>query len=199
MNALPDSHLIERFQAGESRVFDQFYYRHHDRIHGVIHATISNPEDAGDLTQEVFSKAYQGLEHFKNESECYTWLYRIAVNYCIDYIRRQSGRSALSDEPSSADKGFYDHPYHAVLETEEFPRQVHDALSALTPKQRTVFDLRYKHRLPLKDIADQLERSVGTVKAHLFHAIAGYATNCFPISSARSESSRTTQKKPASH
>ena len=101
---------------------------------------------------------------------------------------------------STGSKGFYDHPYHAALETEEFLRQVHDALSALTPKQRTVFILRYKHQLPLKDIADRLERSVDTVKAYLyFMPIAGYATNSFPISSPRSEPSRTTQKKPASH
>ena len=83
----PDFHLIQRLQTGESGVFDRLYYRHHDRIHDVIHATISNPEDAGDLTQEAFFKAYQGLEHFKNESEFYTWLYRIAVNHCIEHMR----------------------------------------------------------------------------------------------------------------
>ena len=115
-------------------------------------------------------KVYQELGRYKNESQFYTWLYRIAANHCIHYIRRQSRRSALSDEPSSADKGVYDRLYHAALKTEEFFRQVHDALPALTPKQRTVFNLRYKHQLPLKDIADQPGRSVGTVKVHLSHA-----------------------------
>ena len=71
-------------------MFDQFYHRHHDRIFGVICTMISNYEDASDLTQEVFFKVYQGSGHFKNESQFYTWLYRIAVNHCINYIRRQS-------------------------------------------------------------------------------------------------------------
>ena len=82
----------------------------------------------------MFFKVYQGLEHFRNKSEFYTWLYRIAVNHCINYIRRQPRRSALSHEPSSADKGFYDHPYHSAIETEEFLQQVRDALSTLTSK-----------------------------------------------------------------
>ena len=167
----PDSVLISRFQSGESGVFTQLYHRHRDRIHGVVLSVISNPEDALDLTQEVFLKAYQRLDTFKRASQFYSWLYRIAVNRCIDHMRRQSKHHALIDEPF-CDELFYSEPANplAALERDEFHQQLHAALPALTPNQRTVFILRYKEDLPLKAIARRIGRSTGTIKSHLFHA-----------------------------
>lgn len=167
----PDTDLIARFQADESDVFDLLYRRHGDRIHDVILYVVSNPDDALDITQEVFLKAYQKLPGFKRASQFYSWLYRIAINQCIDFMRRQSARHVLSHEPYVDDEFFtrYVHPCVA-LEREEFHRRLHDVLPALTPCQRTVFVLRYKEELSLKAIARRLGRSTGTVKAHLFHA-----------------------------
>ena len=169
-----DSHLIARFQSGDARAFDLLYLRHRDRIHNVILSIVSHPEDALDLTQEVFLKAYQKLSGFKRTSQFYTWLYRIAINACFDYMRRQSKRRALIDEPASErfDDKFSYHLAHpaAALESEEFRRQLHAALPALTPCQRRVFLLRYRDDLSLKAIARRLGRSTGTVKAHLFYA-----------------------------
>ena len=171
MNMPPDSVLIARFQAGESGVFDQLYLRHYDRIHGVILSVVFNPEDAIDITQEVFLKAYQGLGRFNQASHFYSWLYRIAINQCIDYMRRQAKHRVLSDEPF-CEETFYTNPVSptAALERDEFHRQLDAALPALTPCQRRVFILRYKEELSLKTIAHRLGRSIGTVKAHLFHA-----------------------------
>ena len=166
-----DTVLIARFQSGESGVFDQLYLRHRDRIHGVIRSIIADPDDALDLTQEVFLKAYQGLRHFKRASQFYSWLYRIAVNQCIDHMRRQPMHSVVIDEPF-CEETFRTNPVSptAVLERDEFHRQLHAALPALTPSQRRVFILRYNEDLSLKAIAHRLGRSIGTVKAHLFHA-----------------------------
>ena len=166
-----DSVLIACFQSGESVVFDQLYLRHRDRIHGVIRSIIADPDDALDLTQEVFLKAYQKLSEFKHAAQFYSWLYRIAVNQCIDFIRRQSKHSVLIDKPF-CEETFRTHPASptAVLERDEFHCQLHAALPALTPSQRRVFILRYNEDLSLKAIAHRLGRSIGTVKAHLFHA-----------------------------
>lgn len=161
-----DSVLIARFQSGESGAFDLLYSRHYSRIHGVILSVVCHPEDALDITQEVFLKAYQKLSGFKRASQFYSWLYRIAVNGCIDHMRRQSKHRVLIDEVFHYETA---HPT-AALEREEFHRQLDAALPALTPCQQTVFHLRYKEDLPLKAIARRLGRSVGTVKAHLFHA-----------------------------
>ena len=160
---LPDSVLIPRFQSGDTR--------HHSRIHAVILSVVSNPDDALDLTQDVFLKAYQRLDTFKRASQFYSWLYRIAVNRCIDHMRRQSKHHVLIDDPF-CEETFYRAPANplASLERDEFHRQLHAALPALTPNQRTVFVMRYQEDLPLKAIARRLKRSTGTVKAHLFHA-----------------------------
>ena len=166
-----DTDLIARFQAGESDVFDLLYRRHRDRIHNVILYVVSNPDDALDLTQEVFLKAYQKLAGFKRASQFYSWLYRIAVNQCIDHMRRQSKHRVLIDEPF-CEETFHEKPVPptAAIERAEFHRQLNTALPALTPRQRTVFNLRYNEDLSLKAIARRLGRSTGTVKAHLFHA-----------------------------
>ena len=170
-DTLPDAVLILRFQSGDPGIFHQLYLRHRDRIHGVILSVVCHPEDALDLTQEVFLKAYQRLNTFKHASQFYSWLYRIAINRCIDYMRRQSKHHVLIDEPF-CEETFYREPANplASLERDEFHRQLHAALPALTPNQRTVFVLRYQEDLPLKAIAHRLGRSTGTVKAHLFHA-----------------------------
>lgn len=168
---LPDSQLIATFQSGNLSGFNLLYHRHYSRIHGVILSVVSNPEDALDLTQEVFLKAYQHLNTFKLASQFYSWISRIAVNRCIDHMRHQSKHHVLVDEPF-CEETFYRTPANplASLERDEFHQQLHAALPALTPNQRTVFVMRYKEDLPLKAIAHQLGRSIGTVKAHLFHA-----------------------------
>jgi RNA polymerase sigma-70 factor (ECF subfamily) len=171
-----DSELVERFQEGDSEVFDLLYLRYRDRIHGVIRAIISNPEDALDITQDVFLKAYQGLGNFKKASQFYSWLYRITINRCIDYMRQRSKHRVISDNPVSDDV-FYHHvanrhpsaPSKAV-ENEEFYAYLRRAVMQLSPKQREVFILRYREELPLKEIGRKMGRSTGTIKAHLFQA-----------------------------
>ena len=167
----PDVRLVQRFQEGDSEVFNLLYLRYRDRIYGVICSMVSNREDALDISQDVFLKAYQGLGNFKRVSQFYSWLYRIAINCCIDHIRRRSKHDLLGNKPVS-DEVFYQPSANPAkgLENEEFWRLLHAALPALTPSQRTVFLLRYKEELALKDIACRLGRSIGTVKAHLFHA-----------------------------
>ena len=170
----PDVQIIQRFQEGDSEVFNLLYLRYHDRIYGVIRTIILHHEDALDLTQDVFLKAYQGLGSFKKTSQFYSWLYRIAINRCIDFMRRQAKHRVISNDPISDDV-FYHHevtrhlssPSKAV-ELEEFGMFLHQAVLQLTPKQREVFTLRYKEDLSLKEIARKMGRSIGTVKAHLF-------------------------------
>lgn len=172
----PDVQLIQRFQAGDSEVFDLLYLRYRDRIYGVIRSIISNREDALDITQDVFLKAYQGLGNFKRTSQFYSWIYRITINRCIDFMRRRSKHSVLCDNPVS-DEEFYPLEAHRrssspskSVEREEFRTYLHQAVVQLSPKQREVFILRYREELPLKEIGDKMGRSIGTVKAHLFHA-----------------------------
>ena len=169
-----DIQIVDHFQRGDSTVFHFLYRRYRDRIYGVICSIISNPDDALDITQDVFLKAYQGLQNFKKASQFYSWLYRIAINRCIDFMRRGAKHRMISNDPVSDDV-LYRHevtrhlssPSKAV-ELEEFGMFLHQAVLQLTPKQREVFILRYKEELSLKEIALEMGRSIGTVKAHLF-------------------------------
>ena len=169
-----DAQLIQRFQEGDSGVFDLLYRRYQHRIYGVIRTIIPHREDALDLTQDVFLKAYQGLGSFKRTSQFYSWLYRITINRCIDFMRRREKHRVISNDPVSDDV-FYHHevtrhlsPPSKAVESEEFGVFLHQAVLQLTPKQMEVFTLRYKEELSLKEIAGKMGRSIGTVKAHLF-------------------------------
>ena len=125
VNTSPDSVLIARFQSGELVAFDMLYRRHRDRVHGVILSVVCHPEDALDLTQEVFLKAYQCLDTFKHASQFYSWLYRIAINQCIDFMRRQSKHSVVIDAPF-CEETFHEKPVAptVALERAEFHQQL---------------------------------------------------------------------------
>ena len=106
-------------------MFDLLYRRHCDRIHNVILYVVSNPDDALDITQEVFLKAYQKLPGFKRVSQFYSWLYRIAVNQCIDHMRQQSKHSVVIDAPF-CEETFHEKPVAptVALERAEFHQQL---------------------------------------------------------------------------
>lgn len=101
-----DFQLIERFQAGDLRVFDRLYRRYQDCIHGVDHRVISNPDVALDISQDVFLKAYQALGDFKIASQFSSWLYRITINRCIDFMGRGAKHRAIRSNPISNEEFF---------------------------------------------------------------------------------------------
>ena len=171
-----EKELVERFQNGEQEVFNELVNRYHGKIYNLVYKYVSNSETAKDLSQEIFIKAYRALPNFKRQSAFYSWLYRIAVNLCIDFIRQQKRGQILSFEDLST--GGSDEPtFNDVsplppdqIETKELGQIIGQAVQQLPPKQQHVFHLRYHDGLQLKEIAAQLDRSEGTIKAHLHHA-----------------------------
>ena len=171
-----EKELVERFQNGEQEAFNELVNRYQAKIYNLVYKYVPNSETAKDLSQEIFIKAYRALPHFKRQSAFYSWLYRIAVNLCIDFIRQQKRGRTLSfedlptagnDEPAFNDVG----PLPPdQLETKELGQIIGQAVQQLPPKQQHVFNLRYHDGLQLKEIAAQLDRSEGTIKAHLHHA-----------------------------
>jgi RNA polymerase sigma-70 factor (ECF subfamily) len=129
---------------------------------------VHDREDAADLSQETFLKAYQGLQKFKRRSSFHTWLYRITINLCINYLRKKKSRQCIQLERTNSVK----HPeIIEQLELEELQELVGDAVNELPEKQRAAVILRIYHGLSHKEISDILGCSVGTVKANYFHAI----------------------------
>ncbi len=177
LDCCDDAELIEIFQNGNTAAFDTLFMRYQKRTYRLVQRFVSNPEDASDLTQDAFIRAYQGLHNFKNQCQFYSWLYRITVNLCIDFLRKRSRSEVLlyeSDETGElslaniADPGS-ESPAKA-LENKELRAHIRKAVRRLPPKQRRIFILRYWDGLSLKDIAAAVGRSDGTVKAHLLHA-----------------------------
>jgi RNA polymerase sigma-70 factor (ECF subfamily) len=171
-----EGELVERFQNGEKEVFNELVIKYQAKIYNLAYKYVPNSETARDLSQEVFIKAFRALPHFKQQSAFYSWLYRIAINLCIDFIRQQNRGRTLSLEDLTAggndEAAFNDAsplPPDQV-ETKELGQIIGQAVRQLPPGQQRVFNLRYQEGLQLKEIAARLDRSEGTIKAHLHHA-----------------------------
>ena len=128
------------------------------------------------ICQEVFLKAWQALPNFKGQSAFYSWLYKIAINCSIDFLRKQNKQFVLSWEelPPNSDEILQEIQKHPsisqILEKKEFRNIIGKAVRQLPTGQRRVFYLRYKEELRIKDIALRLNKSEGTIKTHLHHA-----------------------------
>lgn len=167
---LDDRALAARAAAGEREAFDAIVERHRRTIYLVCHRFVNSHEDASDLAQDVFVRAWKGLRNFKGESALSTWLYRIAVNVCLN---RLSAKAPITEPIESTDR-FEDHRIEGAQQTmirQERAAAVRKAIAGLPEKQRATLILRAYHDLSHQQIADVLGSSVGAVKANFFHAL----------------------------
>ena len=101
LDCYDDNQLIEQFQNGDTAAFDTLFTRYQKRTYRLVQRFVSNPEDASDLTQDAFIRAYQGLGDFKSQCQFYSWLYRITVNLCIDFLRKNQDRKCSYTTPTT--------------------------------------------------------------------------------------------------
>lgn len=165
-----DRQLIEQFLRGDERSFNLLVERHRERIYLLIWRMVRNREDALDLSQEVFVKAYRKLKSFRHESNFYTWLYRIAVNLALNFARREKFRSFLSLSDLSRELVSGSLPSEEI-ERDQLSSRIDRAIIELPEKQRMVFILRHYEEMSVKEVADLLGKSEGTIKANYFQAI----------------------------
>lgn len=162
--------LVEASLAGHRDAFDAIVERHRRNVYRLCYRFVGNHEDASDLAQDVFIRAYRALRTFKGHSAFSTWLYRVAVNVCLNRIAvRQpvlEAFDAREHEDTAAER-----PDWAVLRSERIAT-VRAAIARLPRKQRATMILRIYHELPHEQIAAILGSSVGAVKANFFHALA---------------------------
>jgi RNA polymerase sigma-70 factor, ECF subfamily len=170
MSNVDDRSLVEACLDGDAASFDVLVERHRRQVYQVCYRFVGNHDDASDLAQDVFIRAYRSLRTFKGRSAFGTWLYRIAVNVCLN---RVSGRQTVT-EPLDArehEDRAHEQPEGAVLRHER-AATVRAAIARLPKKQRATMILRIYHELPHEQIAAILGSSVGAVKANFFHALA---------------------------
>jgi RNA polymerase sigma-70 factor (ECF subfamily) len=163
-----DHECILACQRGEREAFDRLVERYQRDVYRLCYRYVNNHHDANDLAQDVFLRAYRGLAKFRGESAFSTWLYRIAVNACLNFrSARRPQSEELSDSLPDRSPGAAEH-----LVQEEESRRVREAVRRLPDKQRATLILKVYHELTHEEVAGILGSSVGTVKANLFHALA---------------------------
>ncbi|MBN2799457.1 MAG: sigma-70 family RNA polymerase sigma factor [Deltaproteobacteria bacterium] len=173
-----DQELVTAVRAGDPTAYRGLVEKYQNRVYHLIYGMVRNQEDARDLAQDVFVKAYHRLDSFRLESSFYTWLYRIAMNQAIDFIRRRKrqgtttfdeGVASRDDNGEIAAAHHEDSPSHA-LERKRLYKRIMDAMEELPEDQRQVLLLREVEGLAYKDIADIMDIPEGTVMSRLYYA-----------------------------
>ncbi len=162
----------------DAEAFRQLYEKYKDRVYATAYRISGRHDHAMDITQDVFQRVYRQLEKFHFRSSFSSWLYKVAVNICLDHRRHTAHRMALSlDQEGPLGRSFAagmvdpDAPRpESDLEREEFSEAVQDVLQRLGPKLRSVVVLRYLEGLSYMEIAEALGLSMGTVKSRLNRA-----------------------------
>jgi RNA polymerase sigma-70 factor, ECF subfamily len=166
---LDEASLVEACASGRPGAFDVIVERHRRAVYQLCYRFVGNHEDASDLSQDVFLRAYRGLGKFRGGSSLATWLHRIGVNLCLNRVSRKTSPTEAIDEQQHIDtRG--ESASDRILR-EERGAQVRRAIAALPPKQRATLILRMYHELSHEEIAGVLGSSVGAVKANFFHAL----------------------------
>lgn len=174
-NQMTDRQLIALTLQGRAGAFDELVRRHQKRLHTALCRVLHHTEDAQDMVQEAFLLAYQSLGSFQQNSEFYTWLYRIAVNAAMTMKRRRrplggfnpTGGESVYDKLTDNSRG--SQPEHR-LEDAERTTQLHYALSRLAPRDRLMLVMKDLEGQPYKTIAKRLGIPFGTVRSRLHRA-----------------------------
>src|SRR5919201_575533 len=166
---LDEQQLVEACLAGREGAFDLVVERHRRSVYQLCYRFVGNHEDASDLSQEVFLRAYRGLKHFRGGSSLATWLYRIGVNVCLNKVTVKKPITEDIDARQHVDM-LHESQVDRVLR-EERAVKVRAAIAQLPPKQRATLVLRMYQELSHEEIAGVLDSSVGAVKANFFHAL----------------------------
>ena len=168
--SVDDRTLVDACRAGRREAFDALVQRHQRQVYQLCYRFVGNHEDASDLAQDVFIRAYRGLHTFKGNSAFSTWLYRVCVNLCLNRVGSRGPRLAALDLADRPDPRV--ERADTLLLRGERAAEVRAAIARLPRKQRAALILRVYHELPHEAIAEIVGSSVGAVKANFFHALA---------------------------
>lgn len=166
-----DLEFVRAYKGGDIRGFNEIVRKYQQQVYWVIRKMVPSHDDADDITQEVFIKVHSALKDFKEESNLFTWLYRIATNYAINHIRKVKVKNTVSFEIITDQITSDEKEGGEALDEEKRRKILEQAIETLPPQQRAVFNMRYYDELQYEEIARILERSVGGIKANYFHAV----------------------------
>ncbi|GBD90720.1 ECF RNA polymerase sigma-E factor [bacterium BMS3Abin04] len=161
-----DALLIKRFKQGDETAFSKLVNKHKEKVRSLVYLTLGDSEYIDDISQDVFISAYNKLKEFRFESKFTTWLYRVTINKCRDYLRKKRVRSIfvpIKDEAYRLSTGHN-------TENIDIPHLVRKAISKLPDKLREPLILRDIDGFSYKEIAEKMNCEVGTIKSRIFRA-----------------------------
>jgi RNA polymerase sigma factor (sigma-70 family) len=167
----PDLELIQDVRNGKREAFTELMRRYQERVYWVSRRIVGSHEEADDVAQEAFIKAYTSLGDFRGDSSFYTWVYRIAVNLSLNAVRKRQVLNYLQDSTLLRRIFPLEEDPEKAVEARELETRLEQAVARLPEKQRAVFALRYYEELTYEEIAKILKTSVGGLKANYFHAL----------------------------
>jgi len=173
-----DLDLVHRSQAGDSAAYEELVRRYHGKIYGLIYSMTSSREDAEDLAQEVFVKAWKALGHFREQAGFYTWIYRIALNCTINFRKKRNRRQTVTFDEFDPDiktaESYREFSSKGSvlrkMSLGEFQEKMNGALLKLSEKHRAVVIMHDVQGMPHAEIAKVVRCSEGTVRSRLFYA-----------------------------
>lgn len=179
-NREEDHALVRQALEGDQAAYTRLRQKYAGPLNAMLFRMVRNELDAEDLTQEAFIKAFSSLASFNFQYAFSTWLYKIASNNCIDYLRKRRLKTVSMDEPIRTNKGDMEMqvpdlsalPPDAPMTARERTQILEEAIADLPEKYRVVIELRHHREMEYQDIAEELDLPLGTVKAHLFRARA---------------------------
>jgi RNA polymerase sigma-70 factor (ECF subfamily) len=170
--------LVKRARQGDLGAYDELVRRYQERIYATVYHMTANHEDANDLAQEAFIKAYQALKSFKGGSSFYTWVYRIAVNKTINFLKQRKNKAHMSLD--DLDFNAEHDPDLVALISDKTPRReinlaelhekLNEAMQKLSEPHRLVVTLHDVQGLSHEEIAEIMDCNIGTVRSRLFYA-----------------------------
>lgn len=169
-----DAALVQRTLRGETSAYNVLVQRYQRQVYSLAYRMLGSAEDAGDMVQETFLRAYGALKSFRQDASFLTWLYKIASNLCIDRMRARKTLSTLSldaelEEGREPAADRFASP-ESVVVREAVSELVHKEVMHLPARYRVVIVMRHLQGLSIEEIAQQLDLPSGTVKTHLFRA-----------------------------
>lgn len=172
--------LVKQCQAGNTEAFDQLVTRYRTRVFAMIYNMVHNEQDAWDLAQDSFVKAWKSIGRFRGRSSFYTWIYRIVMNVTIDWLRKKQVKGAGAEfndaiqlkeiEPASRTLPKAAPLPHERMEQSEIRARIDNAIAQLSPEHRAVILMKEIEEMQYHEIAEALDCSIGTVMSRLFYA-----------------------------
>ncbi len=183
-----DQELVQRVQRGDKKAFDTLVLKYQQKIVKLITRYVRDQDEALDVAQEAFIKAYRALPNFRGDSAFYTWLYRIAINTAKNHLVSQKRRPPSSDfdadEAVQYDSGVrlrdHDNP-EQLAHRDQVERVIYDTIDALPEDLRTAIVLREMEGLSYEEIAQTMECPIGTVRSRIFRAREAIENNLKPL------------------